>query len=148
MEPITNIPQGQQDAVSLFEKFAGCLAAKRPKKTQPFFLSLILGALLAIARRRTVTPWIKAAKACDDFRKVFYHIPNIGCKGDEIFDAMTGIIIEQLKPVIATAGTICLVVGFRFSVMDWRRDDGKALRLAFYHSKTCAGDARCPGGRF
>jgi len=29
--------QGQQDAVSLFEKFAEALAFRLPKKTQPFF---------------------------------------------------------------------------------------------------------------
>ena len=104
------ITKSQQEAVSLFEKFANLLAAKLPKKTQPFFLSLVLGALLAIARRRTVTQWIRAAQICDDYRQVFYHMPNIGCKGGEIFDAMTGIIIERLKPVIATAATICIVL--------------------------------------
>jgi len=35
----SQITQGQQDAVSLFEKFAGLLAVKLPKKTQPFFIS-------------------------------------------------------------------------------------------------------------
>ena len=75
------ITQGQQDAVSLFEKFAGLLAAKLPKKTQPFFLSLLLGALLAIARRRTAAQWIKAAQRCENYQQIFYHIPNIGCIG-------------------------------------------------------------------
>jgi len=106
----SQVTQGQQDAVSLFEKFAGLLAAKLPKKTQPFFISLLLGALLAIARRRTVTQWIKAAQICDDYRSVFYHIPNIGCNGGELFDATHEIIIEQLKPVIETAATIRLVL--------------------------------------
>jgi hypothetical protein len=104
------ITKGQQDAVSLFERFAELLAAKLPAKTRPFFLSLVLGALLAVARRRTVTQWVKAAQLSDDFRQVFYHMPNIGCKGVEIFDAMTEIIIEQLRPVIATATTIRIVL--------------------------------------
>ena len=106
----SQVTQGQQDAVSLFEKFAVLLAAKLPKKTQPFFLSLLLGALLAIARRRTVTQWIKAAQMCDDYRQIFYHIPNIGCKGGELFDATHEIIIEQLKPVLETAATIRFVL--------------------------------------
>ena len=43
------IKKSQQESVSLFEKFIGQLAAMLPTKTQPFFISLILGALLAIA---------------------------------------------------------------------------------------------------
>ena len=81
-----------------------------PKKTQPFFISLILGALLAIAQRRTATQWLRAAQVCDDFRQAFYHMPNIGCNGEEIFNAMHKIIFEQLGPVIATAATIRLVL--------------------------------------
>jgi hypothetical protein len=122
VEPIMKIPksrqstasqqitQGQQDAVSLFEKFAEALAVRLPKRTRPFFLSLVLGALLTIARRRTVTQWIRAAQLSDDFRQTFYHIPNIGGKGVEIFDAMHDIILEQLRPVIATAATIRIVL--------------------------------------
>ena len=44
------IKKSQQEAVSLFEKFVGRLAAMLPTKTKPFFISLICGALLAIAR--------------------------------------------------------------------------------------------------
>jgi hypothetical protein len=115
VEPImkitkSQVTQGQQDAVSLFESFAQRLAAALPTKTRPFFLSLVLGALLAIARRRTVTQWLKAAQVCDDYRQVFYHIPNIGCNGVEIFDAMHEIILEQLGPVITTAATIRIVL--------------------------------------
>jgi hypothetical protein len=115
VEPImkiknSQVTKGQQDVVSLFETFAQRLAAALPKRTQPFFLSLLLGALLAVARRRTVTQWIRAAQLSDDFRQAFYHIPNIGCKGVEIFDTMHDIIIEQLRPVIATAATIRIVL--------------------------------------
>ena len=62
------IQKSQQEAVSLFEKFIGQLATMLPTKTQPFFISLILGALLAIARRRTVTQWLRAAQISDDYR--------------------------------------------------------------------------------
>jgi len=74
------IKKSQQDAVSLFEIFIEQLAKVLPTKTKPFFISLIFGALLAIARRRTVTQWLRAAQISDDYRQVFYHIPNIGCK--------------------------------------------------------------------
>ena len=63
------INKGQKKSVSLFESFAEELASRVPKRTQPFFLALILGALLTIARRRTVTQWLKAAQISDDFRQ-------------------------------------------------------------------------------
>ena len=77
----SRITKRQQDAVSLFEKFAEQLASKLPKKAQSIFLSLVLGTLLAIARRRTVTKWFKAAQIYDNNRQEFYHISNIECKG-------------------------------------------------------------------
>jgi hypothetical protein len=90
----------------LFEKFTEVLAAKLPKKTQPFFLSLVPGALLAIARCRS-TSWRSRSVTTIDkpplTQKTIYHIPNIGCKGVEIFDTMYGIII-------ATAVTIRMVL--------------------------------------
>ena len=104
------IKKSQQEAVSLFEKFIGQLATMLPNKTQPFFISLICGALLAIARRRTVTQWLRAAQISDDFRQAFYHMPTIGCNGDEIFNALHKIVLEQLGPVITTASVIRLVL--------------------------------------
>jgi len=75
------VKNNPQEAVSLFEKFIAQLANTLPTKVKPFFMSLILGALLAIARRRTVTQWLRAAQISDDYRQTFYHIPNIGRKG-------------------------------------------------------------------
>jgi len=40
-----------------------------PEKTKPFFLAMMLSALLAIARRRTVTKWLMAAQISDDYQK-------------------------------------------------------------------------------
>ena len=55
------------------------------KKSQQESISLLLGALLAVARRRTVThQWLWAAQISDNFREAFYHIPNIGRKGVEV----------------------------------------------------------------
>jgi len=83
------ITKGQKESVSLFESFAEKLVSRVPKRTQPFFLALILGALLAIAKRRTVTQWLKAAQISDDFRQAFYHMSNIGRKGEKHFPAFT-----------------------------------------------------------
>jgi len=63
------INKGQKESVSLLESFTEKLANRVPKRTQPFFLALILGALLTIAKRRTVTQWFKAAQISDDFRQ-------------------------------------------------------------------------------
>ncbi len=41
--------KGQQQSVSIFQTIAGRLAGKLPRKTQSFFLSLLFGALLAVA---------------------------------------------------------------------------------------------------
>ena len=104
------IKKSQEEAVSLFDKIAGQLAMMLPTKAQPFFISLLLGALLAIARRRTVTQWLRAAQISDNFREAFYHMPHIGRKGVEIFDVMLKIALEQLESVIATTTTIRLVL--------------------------------------
>jgi len=63
------VKNNPQESVSLFEKFIAQLANTLPTKVKPFFMSLILGALLAIARRRTVTQWLRAAQISDDDRQ-------------------------------------------------------------------------------
>ena len=78
------IKKSQQESVSLFDKIAGQLAMMLPTKAQPFFISLLLGALLTIARRRTVTQWLRAAQISDNFREAFYHMSHIGRKGVEV----------------------------------------------------------------
>ena len=104
------INKSQQEAVSLFETFVGQLVTMLPTRTQPFFISLLLGALLAIARRRTVTQWLRAAQISDDYRQTFYHIPNIGRKGDELFNANVEIVLEQLGPDIIASSKIRIVL--------------------------------------
>ena len=69
------VKNNQQESVSLFEKFIAQLANKLPTKVKPFFMSLILGALLAIARR-TVTQWLRAAQISDDYRQAPCFINN------------------------------------------------------------------------
>jgi len=79
------IKKSQQESVSLFDKIAGQLAMMLSTKTQPFFISLLFGALLTIARRRTVThQWLWAAQISDNFREAFYHMSHIGRKGVEV----------------------------------------------------------------
>ena len=52
------ILQGQQTALELFQTIAERLNSKLKTQVNTFFLPLILGALLAPARRRTVTTWL------------------------------------------------------------------------------------------
>lgn len=104
------INKGQKQSVSIFQNIAERLAEKLPEKTKPFFLSLLLGALLAVARRRTVTAWLQAAQIEDDFRQAFYHMPNVGRKSRKLFDAMLDEILKKLGPVIATATSIRIVI--------------------------------------
>jgi hypothetical protein len=102
--------QGRQKAVSLFQTFTQQLAEKVRTKAQAFFLPLLYGALLAIARRRTVTTWLRAAQISDDFRSAFYHMPSIGRKTNHLLDAMAGIISQQLRSVLETATYIRIVL--------------------------------------
>ena len=104
------ITKAEKESVSLFQHFAEQLANRLPNKTKPFFLSLIFGALLTIARRRTVTQWLKAAQISDDFRQAFYHIPKIGRKEDQLFDEMQDVILQQLGPVLMASSKIRLVL--------------------------------------
>ena len=102
--------KGQKQSVTLFQAIARRLAEKLPRKTQSFFLSLLLGALLAVARRRTVTTWLQAAQVQEDFRQIFYHMPHIGRKSDILFDRMLDEILNKLKHVIATSEFIRIVL--------------------------------------
>ena len=63
------------------------------------FLSLVLSVLPSVARRRPVTQWIRAAQISDNFRQVFYHMPGIGRKGVEMFEALLEHLLEKLGAV-------------------------------------------------
>ena len=104
------IQQGQQLALELFHCIAKRLDGKLKTPIRTFFLSLITGALLAIARRRTVTKWIQAAGLSEQYRNIFYHMPSIGCKSLELFDEMLQCIIEQLGDVLETATYLRLIL--------------------------------------
>ena len=104
------ISQGQQDSINLFQSFAEQLATRLKPKTKSYFLPLLLGVLLAIARRRTVTQWIQACQLNDKYRQSFYHMSNIGEDHQELFDEILNIILTQLATIIATAATIRLVL--------------------------------------
>jgi len=104
------ISPGQQASITLFQTIAEQLAARLKPKTKAYFLPLILGVLLAIGRRRTVTQWIQAAQLSDDYRQVFYHTSHIGKDHQKLSDEMLKIITTQLAAIIATAATIRLVL--------------------------------------
>jgi len=113
-------------------------------------ISLLLGALLAIARRRTVTQWLRAAQISDDFRLAFYHIPNIGCKGDAelqvamlpIFDAMIKITLEELASWITVSSNIRIVLDDSPTKRYGRKVEG-----AGYHHNPTPGPAKKGRGR-
>ena len=104
------ISPGQQASVSLFQSIAEQLAARLKPKTKTYFLPLILGVLLAIGIRRTVTQWIQAAQISDDYRQLFYHMSNIGKDHQKLSDEVLKIITTRLAAIIATAVTIRLVL--------------------------------------
>jgi hypothetical protein len=54
------IQKGHHEAITPFQSIAEQLADKLKTANRKFFLPLIVGALLAIARRRTVTKWLQA----------------------------------------------------------------------------------------
>jgi hypothetical protein len=102
--------QGRQHSITLFESFTKQLADKLWKKAQWFFLPLLYGALLAIARRRTVTTWLRAAQLSDDYRSVFYPMPDIGRKSNDLLDTMAHIITGELRVILETATYIRIVL--------------------------------------
>ena len=61
--------QDQNQTVILFQTIAQRLDERLPAKAKPFFQAMMLGAWLAIARRRTVTKWLMAAQISDDYQK-------------------------------------------------------------------------------
>jgi hypothetical protein len=83
------IEKGQQ-ALELFQNIAQQLDSKLPKPIRKFFIPLIIGALFAIARRRTVTQWIQAAGLSKKYKNIFYYLPSIGRNSQKLFD-------EQIK---------------------------------------------------
>ena len=105
------ITREQKESVSIFHAIARSLADKLPTKTKPFFLSLLLGALLAVARRRTVTAWLQAAQIEDEFRQAFYHMPNVGRKSRNLFNAMLEEILKKLGHVTTTGNARALHPG-------------------------------------
>lgn len=110
VEPIMKPKKGQKESVSTYQALVQKLAKKLPEKTKPFFLSLTLGILIAIAIRRTVTAWLQAAQISNDFRQIFYHMPNIGRNSNILFDMMLDEILKKLGPVLATSGFIRIVL--------------------------------------
>ena len=68
------ILHGQHTALELFQTIAERLNNKLKTQIKTFFLPLILGALFALARRRTVTTWLRAAGLSEDYRRIFYHL--------------------------------------------------------------------------
>jgi hypothetical protein len=74
------------------------------------FLSLLLfGILFAVAHRRTVTTWIRAAKQSRNFRQAYYHLPQIGRKSNRLLQQILTAIIAENRLLFETAASIRLV---------------------------------------
>jgi len=101
---------GQPHALELFHHIAERLDGKLKTPITTFFLPLIFGALLAIARQRTVTTWLRAAGLSEKYRSVFYHMPSIEHKSQELFDEKLQCIIEQLGDILETATSIRIIL--------------------------------------
>jgi hypothetical protein len=93
---------------------------------------LFLGVLLAIARRRTVTKWIRAALFSEKYRKVFYHILYLGRKSTPIFDALDEIILEMLFANIDNNTKIQFVI----DDMTTKRYGSLVERAGHHHNPT------------
>jgi hypothetical protein len=104
------IQQGPHTALELFPTTAERLTAKLKTQIKTFFLPLLFGVLLALARRRTVTTWLRTAGLSDDYRQIFYHLPSIGRKSQELFNEMLKCILEHLRDAIACASSIRIVL--------------------------------------
>jgi hypothetical protein len=104
------IRQGQQQALELFQNIAKRLDSKLKTPIRTFFIPLIIGALLAIVMRRTVTKWIQAAGLSEKYRNIFYHMPDIGRNGQKLFDEIIKYIKEHLGDVLKTATRIRIVL--------------------------------------
>lgn len=100
----------ENEAVRRFRMWVEQLAATLRTKARPFFIALMCGVLMSVARRRTVTQWIAAANLNDQFRHVFYHMPGIGRKGEVLFETSLEQILERLGPVISEAKAIRIVI--------------------------------------
>lgn len=100
----------ESESLRRFQQWVEQLAAMLRTKAKPFFIALMAGVLMSVARRRTVTQWIAAAGLNDHFRHVFYHMPGIGRKGEALFATSLEQILERLGPVISGAKTIRIVI--------------------------------------
>ncbi len=100
----------ENESVRWFRLWVEQLAATLRTKAKPFFIALMCGVLMSVARRRTVTQWITAAGLNDRFRHVFYHMPGIGRKGESLFETMLILVLQQLAPILTTTKTIRIVI--------------------------------------
>jgi hypothetical protein len=105
-----NTSRNHNTPVQQFQASLSALGSRLKKNVQTYFLPLMMGILLAVARRRTVTQWIKAAQISEHFRNAFYNLPSMGRKGNDLFDTLLDQILTQLQPIIATLKYIRIVI--------------------------------------
>jgi hypothetical protein len=69
-------------------------------RTTSWFGVLVVGVLLAIAQRQTITKWIQTTCLSEQFQRVFYHLTNIGCKYPQLFEKMLEQILEYHRDLL------------------------------------------------
>ncbi|MDR0705345.1 MAG: hypothetical protein LBF88_10205 [Planctomycetaceae bacterium] len=79
----------------LFQQIMTGLGSVLICRTASWFGVLVVGILLAIAKRRTITKRIQAAGLSTHFQRAFYHLTNIGRKYPQLFKNMLEQIILQ-----------------------------------------------------
>jgi hypothetical protein len=105
-----NTSKNDTTCLRLFQALVAQIGKPLKTTAQKYLLPLLTGIVLATAPRRTVTKWLTAAKISEQYRQVFYTLPIIGQKNDDLFDAALEQILQQLTPFIVTETYIRIVI--------------------------------------
>jgi hypothetical protein len=98
------------DPLLLFQQIMVGLGSVLSRRTASWFGVLVVGVLLAIAKRRTITKWIQAAGLSNHFQRVFYHLTNIGRKYPQLFENMLEQIINYHRELLQESRFIRIVL--------------------------------------
>jgi hypothetical protein len=87
-------------------QWSSCLASALDRRSAPRLALLLLGAALARGRR-TVTPWIRAAKLSDQFRPCSTAVAAAGKRADRIARRL---LTEVVRPLLKGATRLTLAL--------------------------------------
>jgi hypothetical protein len=98
------------NALSCYHHYTTNLKKCLSKNCAIYFLSLLLGIVLACQSRRTVTSWIQFSSLCHQFRNFFYHLPQIGHNNDNLLHRFLLELLQTHRHLFDGAIRIRLVV--------------------------------------